>query len=221
MAENASTSWRKAPNQFGLIGQNIDQRSLPETTREHTHTDASPPVESPPKVGVCVHPDLTLQDYLRFARSKPSFEKPDAWAMTHFPLRDADYLVIEALYPERLEAAAAVEFGPPREFTDRECSHCFGAKFETVEGKGTRPCTHCIDERGRRTGREPKQDEAAPSETTGGGKLSLGEAEEIVESMLSIGRDAATIIADLPLDDDVRERLTEFFVNGGQKGEHG
>lgn len=45
---------------------------------------------------------------------------------------------------------------PKREFTDAPCSKCFGAKSEVVQGKGARPCTHCVDEIGQRTGREPK-----------------------------------------------------------------
>lgn len=44
--------------------------------------------------GVCV-PDLTFNDYLAYAKSEPGFTNPPAWAMKHFPLRDADALVAE------------------------------------------------------------------------------------------------------------------------------
>jgi hypothetical protein len=43
---------------------------------------------------VCV-PHLTFEDYLGYARSEPGFTNPPAWAMKHFPLRDADPLVRE------------------------------------------------------------------------------------------------------------------------------
>jgi hypothetical protein len=45
---------------------------------------------------------------------------------------------------------------PKREFLNAPCTKCFGAKSEVVQGKGARACTHCVDELGQRTGREPK-----------------------------------------------------------------
>jgi hypothetical protein len=42
-----------------------------------------------------------------------------------------------------------------RKFTAEPCTVCFGSKQEVVPGRGARPCPHCVDERGQRTGREP------------------------------------------------------------------
>lgn len=47
-----------------------------------------------PAERVCA-PDLIFEDYLGYARSEPGFTNPPAWAMKHFPLRDADPLVRE------------------------------------------------------------------------------------------------------------------------------
>jgi hypothetical protein len=67
-----------------------------QTTSTHTPTptaDAAAGREAP-HAGVCVS-HLTFEDYLGYARSEPGFTNPPAWAMKHFPLRDADPLVRE------------------------------------------------------------------------------------------------------------------------------
>jgi hypothetical protein len=65
------------------------------SSNEITHThDTQPAREAADGEGVCVS-DLRFEDYRDFARSTPTFTKPDAWAMKHFPLRDADLLVRE------------------------------------------------------------------------------------------------------------------------------
>ncbi|HEX8197681.1 MAG TPA: hypothetical protein VF571_15925 [Pyrinomonadaceae bacterium] len=35
------------------------------------------------------------------------------------------------------------------------CQVYFGSKMEIVKDKGSRLCPHCVDERGRPTGKEP------------------------------------------------------------------
>ena len=59
---------------------------------------------------MCV-PDLIFEDYLGYARSEPGFTNPPAWAMKHFPLRDADPLVRE--WKQRRELT--LEGRPPLE----------------------------------------------------------------------------------------------------------
>jgi hypothetical protein len=75
----------------------------------HTHTP-QPPHAREADAGVCVS-ELKFEDYRDFARSTPTFTKPDAWAMRHFPLRDADLLVSE--WKER--RALVLEGRPPVE----------------------------------------------------------------------------------------------------------
>jgi hypothetical protein len=118
LAESAKTSRRNAPKQLGVKRQNIKSETTPETTsettREHTHTAAPAqgalPLEDD---SVCVSRQLRFEDYLSFARSQPSFHTPDAWAMKHYPLRDADALVAEWLESQRPEKVAAARAEPP------------------------------------------------------------------------------------------------------------
>lgn len=46
---------------------------------------------------------------------------------------------------------------PKREFTGEPCPSCYGAKMQTVAGKGARRCPDCLDERGQPTGLTPKE----------------------------------------------------------------
>jgi hypothetical protein len=50
-----------------------------------------------------------------------------------------------------------------RKFLDQPCTKCFGARKEVVQGKGARDCEHCVDEQGRRTGKEPAPPGCEPS----------------------------------------------------------
>lgn len=131
-ADSAPSSGTDQPNRIGAMRQNIDRsdpettaQTTPETTREHTHTGAPalPFEAAPPCDGVCVSKvsnpeskreepaaELTLEDYRAFARAHDSFNAPDAWAATHFDLRDRDELVREwkeGRSPERIEQARA------------------------------------------------------------------------------------------------------------------
>lgn len=94
-----------------------------EPQRSHTHTQAPalPFAPPPARAGVCVSvgstpepkpegpaADLTLGDYRAYARAHSTFNAPDAWATTHYDLRDRDELVREwkeGRSPERVEQA--------------------------------------------------------------------------------------------------------------------
>jgi hypothetical protein len=65
---------------------------------------------------------------------------------------DADEFILEFLKPKEF---ALEKFGEPRKFHDTPCQVCFGSKMEIVKDKGSRLCPHCVDERGRPTGKEP------------------------------------------------------------------
>jgi hypothetical protein len=73
----------------------------PADSSTHTPAPAAPVAgDDAPAARVCVV-ELKFEDYRDFARSTAGFEKPDAWAMKHFALRDADVLVVE--WKERRE----------------------------------------------------------------------------------------------------------------------
>jgi hypothetical protein len=59
----------------------------------------------------------------------------------------ADAEIAEFLHPPAV--------AEKRAFTAQACKVCFGSKMESVP-KGSRHCTHCVDEQGRRTGLEPE-----------------------------------------------------------------
>jgi hypothetical protein len=92
-----------------------------------TSSSSSPATHTPPtpslspegaeaaEAGVCV--DLKFEDYRDFARSTPGFTKPDAWAMKHYALRDADVLVREFLgQRELVRAGRAAQAEQPTPF---------------------------------------------------------------------------------------------------------
>lgn len=92
--ETESLKFETAHNKERARGSSSTSSSNPAT-----HTPPTPslssggPAEAAP--GVCV--DLKFEDYRDFARGTPGFTKPDAWAMKHYALRDADVLVREFL----------------------------------------------------------------------------------------------------------------------------
>jgi hypothetical protein len=51
--------------------------------------------------------DLKLADYRAYAKAKTSIREPDAWASTHFDLRDRDELVREWLDADKGETPRA------------------------------------------------------------------------------------------------------------------
>lgn len=129
-AGSAQSNGTDQPDRMGAMRPNIDQsdpettaQTTSETTREHTHTAAPalPFAPPPARAGVCVSAgstpepkpegpaaDLTLGDYRAYARAHSTFNAPDAWATTHYDLRDRDELVREwkeGRSPERVEQA--------------------------------------------------------------------------------------------------------------------
>lgn len=77
----------------------------------------------------------------------------------------ADASIRAALYPEQQKEIELRTYGAPREFSDEPCRVCYGARMEIVEGKGSRRCTHCRDEKTNSTGREPRNCPDHPPET--------------------------------------------------------
>ena len=65
----------------------------PATSSTHTPAAADAAGEAP-AARVCVD-GLTFDDYLGYAQGEPGFTNPRAWAMVHYPKRDADPLVAE------------------------------------------------------------------------------------------------------------------------------
>lgn len=153
----------KKTKSSGSPEQNKAEQSRTEQTKAHTDTKQEPDTETEAdgKVSCVCLGKFPLEDYLRYVercRAKGQrIDSPEGLAIKLHRSGEADALVEAVLYPERFEEKEAARFGKPREFTDANCSHCYGSKMEVVEGKGARPCAHCIDERGRRTGFEPKE----------------------------------------------------------------
>jgi hypothetical protein len=143
-----------------IHGSEPEPGSKPEP-KTHTHQNHLPLDESSAageEKRVCVSSDLTFEDYLGFARSQPSFHTPDAWAMKHFPLRDADALVVEWREKRKPEKIAEVRAATPnRNFTYHYALQVIGSIME------------------------------------------------------SHGSDPIPLIAEMPLDDDVRARLLAKF----------
>lgn len=137
------------------------------TITEPTHTqtpvlpllDASPAAAAPEaEERVCVTHPISFQNYLDYARAQPSFHTPEAWAMKHYQLRDADVLVCEWLGKRSPEHVAEARTSPVNK------------------------------------------------------NLFYGEALDIVRSMKEVGRPPLEVIADMPLDPEVRQRLIEKFA---------
>lgn len=74
-------------------------------------------------------------------------ENPGGLARTLHQEGTADAEIAELLRPPP----------PRREFTDEPCPSCLGTKTQVVAGKGARDCPDCLDERGKRTGKKPKE----------------------------------------------------------------
>ena len=85
-----------------------------------------------------------------------SIQSPRALANHLHKTGEADSLIFCKLFPKEAEQFAAQKFGKPIKFLDEPCVVCFGAKLADTDGKGARACRHCVNERGRATGKEPK-----------------------------------------------------------------
>jgi hypothetical protein len=147
-----------ASNMLATCYQPASTETEAETKAEaHTETDTAAA-----SAGVCVCCGLkvfsrfTLAEAFSLAREwkrtgklvggRP-VENPGGLARKLHIEGTADTEIEEFLHPPAVQ--------PKRPFTDQPCSVCFGSKSEVVQGKGARPCPHCIDEQGQRTGREP------------------------------------------------------------------
>lgn len=150
-----------APADASKVASNLLARSAStetEQSRAETHTEAdTAPAGAGRLCGCCgasVCSEFSFSDALVLAKrwkaegrlvgGKP-IENPGGLARTLHREGTADDEIRLLLRPP-----------PRREFTGEACPTCGGSKFETVPGKGARPCPTCLDERGVRTGKCPK-----------------------------------------------------------------
>jgi hypothetical protein len=91
------------------IKKNQKEEAEPKT---HTQPEPAPSLfaQAETQGVVCVSEELRFEDYLGYARSQSSFTAPEAWARTHYPLRDEadEFLVREwkaMQTPEAIEEA--------------------------------------------------------------------------------------------------------------------
>jgi hypothetical protein len=131
---------------------------------QHTHhsTDADAarvPINNFPKNQN--RSQFSLEECLRYAEhcvaKGDAIKNPKGLASHLYQTGAQDAFILAALYPEKNEEKLIEQHGPKRKFTDEPCTVCFGSRSEIVHGKGARPCTHCVDERGKRTGKEPEE----------------------------------------------------------------
>jgi hypothetical protein len=76
----------------------LQEEPVLEEPHTHGRTPAlfAEPLASPGDAKrVCVNQDLAFADYLAYARSQRAIQNPEGWAMKHWPLRDADALILE------------------------------------------------------------------------------------------------------------------------------
>lgn len=132
----------------------------------HAHTAHEPPAAVREETKITKTnghlSEFSLAECLRYVEhcqtKGEQIKNPKGLATHLYKTGESDAFIRAALFPEHHEQKQLEQFGPPRKFTEMPCSICGGTKYETVEGKGARPCPHCINERGRRTGLEPLDD---------------------------------------------------------------
>lgn len=175
-----------------LITSETTSQSTAEKTTENTHTRAAR-APSPPRTpgdGDGVRVVLSFEDYRDFARSKPTFRNPDAWAMKHFAMRDADVLVSEFLGKRGLIRAGKSEAGPAPVLFHNAAQYVYS--YSLRPGVGPAEVAAYID------GFENVTDEtraqlrekflAAPAREQDGRRLSLNERNEAALEELFGGR---------------------------------
>ncbi|MDQ4121729.1 MAG: hypothetical protein M3209_09815 [Acidobacteriota bacterium] len=182
LSEKRATNARKAKKTkshlASTVGETSEIRASAEKNRKEEiriHTDTETDGESENRV--CVNfaesslsvsnggangkSQFSLEDCLRYAETCRARGDPiqnvNGLAVSLYKSGAADSLILATLYPEKHEEKQIEFYGEPRKFKDEHCTVCHGSKMEIVKGKGARECPHCIDERGRRTGKEPAQ----------------------------------------------------------------
>ncbi len=113
-SEKSDTKISGTKNNYALK----DQPKILNKELTNTHTPDTPSLFTEVELSsndeekrVCVSEEITEADYYAFARATPSFTNPDAWAMKHVALRDADLLIREwkeKLSPARIAEARAM-----------------------------------------------------------------------------------------------------------------
>ena len=169
----AKSSLDRVPNRHSIH----HSETSGEEFKPHTHTAAGEESES---VGAAVavrdeneivfktkpngsaRSEFSLEDCLRYVEhcitKGEQIKNPKGLATHLFKTGSSDAFIRAALFPEDHEQKQLEQFGPPRQFSEMPCPVCGGTKYETVPNKGARPCPHCINERGKRTGLEPLDD---------------------------------------------------------------
>ncbi len=99
--------------------------------------------------------EFSMQDCLRYVETQSGVKNKHGLATHLHKTGDSDYLILAKLYPERLQVEDEKRFGPKREFTNEPCTVCFGGGMANIDGKGTRKCEHCRDEKGKSRKKEP------------------------------------------------------------------
>jgi len=103
------------------------------------------------------HSEFSIEECLRYVEACQAkgeqVQSPKALASKLHKTGEADPFIKATLYPEQF---AAESFGEPIKFLDELCSVCFGSKMADTDGKGHRACRHCVNERGKSTGKEPE-----------------------------------------------------------------
>lgn len=124
-------------------------------TETHTETDTAPASagRSCACCGLCVFSEFSFEN----AFALVSRWKAEGRLISGRPIENVGGLARKLHKEGTADAEIRLMLHPPqrREFTDRPCTKCFGAKMEVVQGKA-RPCEHCRDEQGKRTGLEPQ-----------------------------------------------------------------
>lgn len=143
-----------------LLASRYQVASAETEAEAQQHTEADTGAASAARPCECCQKKVlsrfTFDDALRLARrwqregrlvGGRRIENPGGLARTLHQEGTADAEIAELLRPPP----------PAREFTGEPCPSCYGTKMQTVAGKGARPCPDCVDERGQRTGKKPKE----------------------------------------------------------------
>lgn len=129
-----------------------------EQSRAETHTEAEAAPASAGRqcecCGGCVFSAFSFKDAEALVRRW----KSEGRKVGGRPIENAGGLARKLHQEGTADAEIALLVNPParREFTSEPCPACLGAKMQTVEGKGARPCPECVDEQGRRTGKQAR-----------------------------------------------------------------
>lgn len=165
---NACKSLKK---QGKSVTQNKNLRSVEQNTTEENITEHNTTEHA---AAVSVDSENFSQNGFNGHKSKFSIEEcfqyvgicqtkgediknPKGLANHIYKTGEADAFILATLYPDKQSEVEKIRYGEPRQFSDKPCKVCFGAKMADANGKGFRKCEHCRDEKGISTGFEPME----------------------------------------------------------------